>query len=161
MTGLVIVLEVKELPDDLLVAGVPLQVDQGVVEELVDDGPGQGIHALPAVGGQSQAFQRLPYLLLADSPSPGFLGLLLALLQADPGDGLEVINVVEAHPGYLLDLGVNVPGYGDVNEEEGPSLPGRHGLLDLGRLQDEARGPGAADDYIYLGQGPGELCPGG
>src|SRR5450759_2083969 len=137
-----------------------LEARRGAVQHLVDDGLGKRLDRPDLLLRQApQPLERPGQLLLAHRLGPGPHGghgrhdlhgveprvegrdllfdddlgpsrLAHALLEVGLDHAVEVVDVVEEHVGEVVDLGVDVAGDGDVDEEQRTAAAAAHGARD-------------------------------
>ena len=83
-------------------------------------------------------------------PDDGFAtdDFLAPLFEVIVGDGLQVVNVVEVNVFQKIHLGLDIPWYRDVNQQQRPVLAQLHERLQFRAVQHVMRCGGAADDDV-------------
>ena len=76
------------------------------------------------------------------------VGFVPAALPALLHHFVQVVDVVEVDVVQVVDVGVQVPGHRDVDEEQGPLLAPPHHPLDLVPGDEQVPGAGGADEDV-------------
>ena len=84
-----------------------------------------------------------------------FYGGPLAVFDVLLDNPLEIVDVVDVDIVQAVDVRIDVPRYGDIDEKQRPVAPAAHGAPDLVPTDDDSRSPGGANDDIHHLQGLG------